>query len=119
MSNPLRTPSTEERGLKSDSAPRALTAVAAYDGPLSKRVESIDRANEEAPEDYNHIHEAGDYESETVCNKISAGQPRRENKGKALKIAVYGAVNSTMAIPALYGYAAIIFRCDVVIMKIR
>lgn len=32
------------------------------------------------------------------------------NEGKAVKIAIYGAVNAMMAIPILYGYAAIIFR---------
>lgn len=32
------------------------------------------------------------------------------NDGKAVKIAIYGAVNAMMAIPILYGYAAIIFR---------
>lgn len=31
--------------------------------------------------------------------------------GKALKIGIYGMVNAMMAIPILYGYAAIIFRC--------
>lgn len=31
--------------------------------------------------------------------------------GKALKIGIYGLVNAMMAIPILYGYAAIIFRC--------
>lgn len=33
------------------------------------------------------------------------------DEGKALKIAIYGMVNAMMAIPILYGYAAIIFRC--------
>lgn len=32
------------------------------------------------------------------------------DEGKALKIAIYGMVNAMMAIPILYGYAAIIFR---------
>lgn len=32
------------------------------------------------------------------------------DQGKALKIVIYGAVNAMMAIPILYGYAAIIFR---------
>lgn len=32
------------------------------------------------------------------------------DEGKALKIVIYGAVNAMMAIPILYGYAAIIFR---------
>lgn len=35
------------------------------------------------------------------------------NEGKALKVAIYGAVNAMMAIPVLYGYATIIFRCAV------
>ena len=33
------------------------------------------------------------------------------DEGKALKIGIYGMVNAMMAIPILYGYAAIIFRC--------
>lgn len=32
------------------------------------------------------------------------------DEGKALKIGIYGMVNAMMAIPILYGYAAIIFR---------
>ena len=32
------------------------------------------------------------------------------DQGKALKIVIYGAVNAMVAIPILYGYAAIIFR---------
>lgn len=35
----------------------------------------------------------------------------RADEGKALKIGIYGMVNAMMAIPILYGYAAIIFRC--------
>lgn len=31
---------------------------------------------------------------------------------KAFKIVMYGAVNAMMAIPSIYGYAAIIFRFD-------
>lgn len=34
------------------------------------------------------------------------------NEGKAVKVVIYGAVNAMMAIPLLYGYAAIIFRCE-------
>lgn len=33
------------------------------------------------------------------------------DEGKAVKIGIYGLVNAMMAIPILYGYAAIIFRC--------
>ena len=41
----------------------------------------------------------------------AAAVPSSANQGKALKIIIYGAVNAMMAIPILYGYAAIIFRC--------
>lgn len=34
-----------------------------------------------------------------------------QEEGMALKVLTYGAVNAMMAIPILYGYAAIIFRC--------
>lgn len=46
----------------------------------------------------------------------SSGKPREKDsnghagEGMALKIGIYGMVNAMMAIPILYGYAAIIFR---------
>eukprot|EP00904_Undaria_pinnatifida_P013030 jgi/Undpi1/8858/HiC_scaffold_25.g11320.m1 len=43
----------------------------------------------------------------------AAAVPSSANQGKALKIIIYGAVNAMMAIPILYGYAAIIFRHSV------
>lgn len=43
-------------------------------------------------------------------NDEKAIQPHGE-EGMALKVLTYGAVNAMMAIPILYGYAAIIFRC--------
>lgn len=39
-----------------------------------------------------------------------SAQSSSDDQGKALKIIIYGAVNAMMAIPILYGYAAIIFR---------
>lgn len=47
--------------------------------------------------------------SDAVVHDKAAGGVNA-NEGKALKIAIYGAVNAMMAIPILYGYAAIIFR---------
>lgn len=47
--------------------------------------------------------------SDAVVHDNGAGGGNA-NEGKALKIAIYGAVNAMMAIPILYGYAAIIFR---------
>lgn len=41
---------------------------------------------------------------------ISTTNDADHDEGKALKIVIYGAVNAMMAIPILYGYAAIIFR---------
>ena len=39
------------------------------------------------------------------------------NKEKMLKVVVYGSVNALMAIPPLFGYAAIIFRCELTLQK--
>lgn len=47
--------------------------------------------------------------ADDVHAKASEGNSGASD-GKALKITIYGAVNAMMAIPILYGYAAIIFR---------
>lgn len=45
-----------------------------------------------------------------VRERDSNGHHAAADEGKALKIGIYGMVNAMMAIPILYGYAAIIFR---------
>lgn len=46
----------------------------------------------------------------TTADISSKSAQSSADQGKALKIVIYGAVNAMMAIPILYGYAAIIFR---------
>lgn len=49
-------------------------------------------------------------ESNTHAIHTNKSAQSSADQGKALKIVIYGAVNAMMAIPILYGYAAIIFR---------
>lgn len=72
--------------------------------PLSPQYINNDNSNKKRGNGVDHSSIAPIQHEKPAAAQSSAEQ------GKALKIITYGAVNAMMAIPILYGYAAIIFR---------